>query len=132
LGFAVPSSRRAGAIRPTVALPPRKGRAHLMRVLEALARVQARNATPVASLLRQQAVRLPWGSTIIVITWGRGLGLVEALVGLRKSGFNVVVVLVRFGMRDVFPAELAALGFHVHEVRSEQDATLFDQSRVGV
>jgi uncharacterized protein (DUF58 family) len=132
LGFALPTSLRVRATRPSIAVPPGKGRAHLMRVLEALARAQARAAVPLATLLRQQAVRLPWGSTVVVVTWGRGLGLVEALVGLRKSGYNVVVVLVRFGMRDVFPAELAAMGFQVHEVRSEQDATLFDQVRVTV
>jgi uncharacterized protein (DUF58 family) len=132
LGFALPSSRALARERPSIAIPPGKGRAHLMRILEALARVQAQPSQPLASLLRQQAVRLPWGSTIAVITWGRALGLVDALVALRKSGFNVVVVLVRFGFRDVFPAELAAMGFQVHEVRSEEDVTLFDQKKVAV
>lgn len=131
LGFALPGSRSA-RMRPSIAVLPGKGRAHLMRVMEALARAQARNGYPLASLLRQQAVRLPWGSTIVVITWGRALGLVEALVNLRKAGYTVVIVLVRFGMRDTFPAEMAALGFQVYEVRSEQDTTLFDQRRVAV
>jgi uncharacterized protein (DUF58 family) len=129
LGFAIPGSL-APRRRPSIAVPPGKGRAHLMRVMEALARAQIRNGFPLASLLRQQAVRLPWGSTIIVITWGRAMGLVEALVNLRKAGFSVVLVLVRFGMRDTFPAEMAALGIQVHEVRSEQDATLIDQVRI--
>ncbi|MDQ3700509.1 MAG: hypothetical protein M3442_06260, partial [Chloroflexota bacterium] len=131
LGFALPGSRSA-RMRPSIAVLPGKGRAHLMRVMEALARAQARNGYPLASLLRQQAVRLPWGSTIVVITWGRALGLVEALVNLRKAGYTIVIVLVRFGMRDTFPAEMAALGFQVYEVRSEQDTTLFDQRRVAV
>jgi uncharacterized protein (DUF58 family) len=131
LGFATPGSL-VPRTKPSIAVPAGKGRAHLMRVLEGLARARARNAQPLASLLRQQAVRLPWGSTLIVITWGRTFGLVEALVSLRKAGFNVVVVLVRYGMRDVFPAELAAMGFQVHEIRSEQDATLFDRIRVAV
>jgi hypothetical protein len=103
-----------------------------MRVMETLARAQPRSGYPLASLLRQQAVRLPWGSTIVVITWGRAMGLVEALVNLRRAGFTVALVLVRFGMRDTFPAEMAALGFQVHEIRSEPDATLFDQRRVAV
>lgn len=131
LGFALPGSLPART-RPSIAVLPGKGRAHLMRVMEALARAQARNGYPLASLLRQQSVRLPWGSTIVVITWGRAMGLVEALVALRRAGYTVVIVLVRFGMRDTFPAEMAALGFQVHEVRSEQDATLFDQRRVAV
>ncbi len=131
LGFATPQSL-APRERPSIAVPPGKGRAHLMRVLEALARAQVRPGQPLASLLRQQAVRLPWGSTVVVITWGRAFGLVEALLNLRRAGFNVVVVLVRFGIRDTFPAELAALGLQVHEVRSEENATLFDQARVAV
>ncbi|MGH2355149.1 MAG: DUF58 domain-containing protein [Chloroflexota bacterium] len=131
LGFAVPGSL-APRVRPSIAVPPGKGRAHLMRIMEALARAQARNSYPLASLLRQQSVRLPWGSTIVVITWSRAMGLVEALINLRKAGFTVVLVLVRFGMRDTFPAEMAALGFQVHEVRSEQDTKLFDQAKVAV
>lgn len=129
LGFALPQSRPAQE-RPPIAVPAGKGRGHLMRVLEALARAQARHGYPLASLLRQQAVRLPWGSTVVVVTWGRAFGLVESLVGLRKAGYNVVIVLVRFGMRDTFPAELVAMGFQVHEVRSEEDATLFGESQV--
>lgn len=129
LGFATPESRLYRE-RPPMAIAPGKGRAHLIQIMELLARAQARAGLPLATLLRQQAVRLPWGSTIVVLTWGRAIGLLEALMGLRKAGFSVVVVLVRFGMRDVFPAELAAMGFQVHEVRSEQDATLFDEARV--
>jgi uncharacterized protein (DUF58 family) len=131
LGFATPESLIARE-RPSIAVPPGRGRGHLMRVLETLARAQLRNGQPIASLLRQQAVRLSWGSTVIVVTWGRAMGLTEALIGLRKSGFNVVVMLVRFGIRDTYPAELAALGLQVHEVRSEQDATLAEEHRVRV
>jgi len=131
LGFATPASLSPRE-RPTIAVRPGKGRTHLIRVLEALARAQIRNGQPIASLLRQQAVRLPWGSNILVVTWGRAMGLNEALIGLRKSGFNVVVILVRFGLRDTYPAELAALGIQVHEVRSEQDAALIEQHRVRV
>lgn len=131
LGFATPDSIPLRE-KPSIALPSGKGRTHLMRVLETLARAQLRSGQPLASLLRQQAVRLPWGSTVIVITFGRAMGLTEALIGLRKSGFNVVVLLVRFGMRDTYPAELAALGLQVHEVRSEQDTRLLDEARVAV
>ena len=131
LGFATPESIIPRE-RPSIAVSAGKGRAHLMRVLEALARAQLRNGQPIASLLRQQAVRLAWGSTVVVVTWGRAMGLTEALIGLRKSGYNVVVMLVRFGIRDTYPAELASLGLQVHEIRSEQDATLADQHRVRV
>ncbi|HET7768836.1 MAG TPA: DUF58 domain-containing protein [Chloroflexota bacterium] len=131
LGFATPDSLIPRE-RPTIAVAAGKGRSHVMRVLEALARAQLRNGQPLPSLLRQQAVRLAWGSTVVVVTWGRAMGLNEALIGLRKSGYNVVVLLVRFGIRDTYPAELAALGIQVYEIRSEQDATLAEQHRIRV
>jgi uncharacterized protein (DUF58 family) len=131
LGFATPESL-IPRDRPRIAISAGKGRSHTMRILEALARAQLRSGQPIASLLRQHAVRLAWGSTVVVVTWGRAMGLTEALIGLRKSGYNVVVMLVRFGIRDTYPAELAALGLQVHEIRSEQDATLAEQHRVQV
>jgi uncharacterized protein (DUF58 family) len=132
LGFALPGSQATSLMRPSLAVPPGKGRAQLLRMMETLARAQPRNGYPLSSLLRQQSVRVPWGSTIVVVTWGRAMGLVEALVNLRRAGFTVVLVLVRFGMRDTFPAEMAALGIQVHEVRSEADASLFDQHRINI
>lgn len=129
LGFAVPGSLAFSAT-PNIALPPGKGRAHLTRILEALARAQPHSTQPLSSLLRQGAVRLPWGSTIVVITWGRGVGLNDQLTNLRRAGFQVVVVLVRYGMRDTYPAELAALGFQVHEIRDDREVPLFDEKKV--
>lgn len=131
LGFATTESLIPRE-RPSIAIGAGKGRGQTMRILEALARAQLRSGQPLASLLRQQAVRLAWGSTVVVVTWGRAMGLTEALIGLRKSGYNVVVMLVRFGIRDTYPAELAALGLQVHEIRSEQDATLAEQHKVVV
>ena len=82
LGFALPGSQATSLMRPTLAVPPGKGRAQLMRMMETLARAEPRNGYPLSSLLRQQSVRIPWGSTIVVVTWGRAMGLVEALVNL--------------------------------------------------
>jgi uncharacterized protein (DUF58 family) len=76
-------------------LPPRKGRAHLMRLLEVLARLQPAEATPpLADLLRRQAAGLPWGATLIVITGSLDAALAEVLLGTRQAGLNAVLMVV--------------------------------------
>lgn len=111
-------------VPPTV-VPPGKGRAHLMRILEVLARAEAKGTIPIADLLKAQAARLPWGSTIIIITWGRAPGLLDTLLALRRANFNPVLVLVRFGQRDTYSTEVRAMAIPVHEVRKEEDIDVF-------
>src|SRR5205814_294173 len=50
-------------------IAPGKGRGHLMRLLELLARVELQErGDPLLSLLTRHSVSLPWGSTAVVIT----------------------------------------------------------------
>jgi uncharacterized protein (DUF58 family) len=72
----------------------RKGRGHLTRLLDALARVEAAEAEPIASLLIRSMGRLAWGSTIVVVTGRDTPELVAALTRLRQAGFALSVVLV--------------------------------------
>ena len=50
------------ASRPPL-LPSRRGRGHLLRILETLARLQMVESEPISQLLRQEMVNLPWGAT---------------------------------------------------------------------
>ena len=59
------------------ALPPRKGRAHLTRILDVLARVRSAPPTPFAQLFQYEAARLPWGTTVILITGRHRRGVVR-------------------------------------------------------
>ena len=78
----------------TAALPVRKGRAHLMSILDVLARVQTEPTYPFLSLLRQRSLDLPWGSTAIAITSEESEGLFPSLIQMQRRGFNVVLILV--------------------------------------
>lgn len=76
-------------------LPPHKGRGQLIQILEILARVQAATPTQFLERLRQEAVHLSWGTTIIVITSGESEELLETLLLLKRSGFQPTLVLVQ-------------------------------------
>jgi len=77
-------------------LPPRKGRTHLLHLLDLLARVGAsaeEGAAPFVQLLSQQSLGLPWGSTVVAITAAEAPGLLDTLLALRRRGLFVVLVL---------------------------------------
>lgn len=74
-------------------LPPRKGRAHLMRVLEVLATVEMAETEALAALLSREIHRLSWGTTLILLTGQAGEDLFEALFQARRSGMNATLVL---------------------------------------
>ena len=81
----------------TAALPLRKGREHLMHVLDLLARVEivteAELAVPFLDVLNRKSLALPWGSTVVAITSQEGEGLLETLLGLRRRGLRILLVL---------------------------------------
>jgi len=73
-------------------VPPRRGRAHLMRILDVLARIRAAETFPFVQLLHQQMVHLSWGTTLILITPHIDDGLFDALFQARRAGLNTVLI----------------------------------------
>ncbi len=112
-------------VTPTSArfyLPPRSERAHLMSILEVLARVQVTEEPGFLTLLRQESVRLTFGATITVITGREHEGLLDTLAYLRRAGFAVALILVQPAQT---PPDLRGraqlLGIPVRRVWREQD-----------
>ena len=77
----------------TNAIPARKGRAHLMRILESLARVKALETTSLAQLIRRHRAGLPWGTTIILLTGSANQQLFDELIQCKRAGMSVVMIL---------------------------------------
>ena len=81
----------------TAALPLRKGREHLMHILDLLARVElapeAEAAVPFLELLNRRSLALPWGSTVVAVTSQEVEGLLETLLVLRRRGLRILLVL---------------------------------------
>ena len=75
------------------ALPPRKGRAHLTRILDVLARVRSAPTTPFAPLFQYEAARLPWGTTVILILGAIDEELFNEIFRAQRAGLNVVLIL---------------------------------------
>ena len=103
-------------------LPPRSERAHLMSLLEVLARVQITSAAPFVDLLRRESVNLSWGATLAVITGRESEALFDTLVYLRRVGFAVALILIQPARPS---AELQKrgdlLGVPIHRIWKEQD-----------
>ncbi len=75
-----------------VSIPPRRGRAHLMRILEALASVQLAETQPLVDVLRHEIPRLSWGTTLLIITPSIQEALFDELFQARRAGMNVVLI----------------------------------------
>jgi uncharacterized protein (DUF58 family) len=73
-------------------IPPRRGRAHLMRILESLAKVQLADTQPLVDVLRREVPHLSWGTTLLVVTPSIQDALFDGLFQARRSGMNVVLI----------------------------------------
>jgi len=103
-------------------LPPRSERAHLMSLLEVLARVQIATESSFVDLLRRESVKLSWGTTLSVITGRESEALFDTLVYLRRAGFAVALILVQSTRPSAELQKRAdLLGVPVHRVWRERD-----------
>ena len=74
-------------------LPPRKGKGHLMRMLETLARVEMTHESPLALMVQRERSVLPWGTTLLVVTGQVEQDLLNELHQARRSGQNALLIL---------------------------------------
>jgi uncharacterized protein (DUF58 family) len=103
-------------------LQPHKGRGHLMRTLDLLARVQVSNRTNFPGILRQQYPRLTWGTTLILITGQAPDAIFDAMFQARRYGLNPMLILMGPN-HETRQIQLKAERFGVpfHSVRYDAD-----------
>jgi len=111
-------------------LPPRKGRAHLIHILEVLARIGMGETYPLVERLQKESVHLAWGVTLIVITGQVDEALLTALVQARRAGLKAIIVLA--GRESAMEAasytrRAQHLGFPVHHIHTERDLDVWRQ-----
>jgi uncharacterized protein (DUF58 family) len=103
-------------------LPPRSERAHLVSLLEVLARVQITSQASLTALLRRASMDLPWGATISVITGRESAELFDSLLYLRRAGFAVALTLVQPARPSAEMRERTGLlQVPIHRVWAEDD-----------
>jgi uncharacterized protein (DUF58 family) len=73
-------------------LPVRNGQGHLMNILDVLARVEPAETAPFLEILRQEVVRLPWGTTLVLVTGSADEALFDELFQIRRMGLNAVLI----------------------------------------
>lgn len=122
VGLTTVADDAATGERARVALPPRGERAHLLHLLDVLARLQVVTDEPFADLLRRQRAKLSWGATIAAITGRTDDELLETLLALGRGGFAVVLILVQPGRpAGVGHSGPDLPGVAVHYITTERD-----------
>ncbi len=76
------------------AIPPRPGRAHLMKILERLARIEAAETLPFNQWATNACLHLSWGVTILAITTRGDAAACQTLHRLVRAGFNPVLIAI--------------------------------------
>jgi len=105
-----------------VRIPPRPGRAHLMKILEKLARVEAQGSVPFPNWVPRACTNLSWGVTVIAITPTGDDKTCAALHQLVKSGYNPVLIVIETyqDVREIRD-KARGLGFQAYKVSEDRD-----------
>lgn len=102
------------------AIPPRPGRAHLMKLLEWLARVQLDETRPLTEWLPRATVNLAWGTTVVAITPSANEEMSATLHRLRRAGLNPVLIAIEpHAEFRVVSERCRRLGIAAHQVADE-------------
>src|SRR5215207_543814 len=109
-------------------IPARKGKRHLMRLLETLARVEVIDNSAFGSFIQKQRYQLAWGTTLIVITGSAGDELMDELYQARRRGQNPVLILAgRDSTKEAIRQRAAVFDIPVFSIATERDLTLWMQ-----
>jgi uncharacterized protein (DUF58 family) len=128
VGLSVNGEDPLGADGQPQSLLPRKGRAHLTRVLDVLARIRAAQARPFVQLFQQEHTHLPWGTTSILITGNLDEALFDEIFRARRAGVNVVVILVgKVPAIEAIRRRSQHFGLKIHEIYDERDLARWRQ-----
>lgn len=126
VGFATNGTDSLSADRRAPVLLPGKGRGHLMRILDVLARIQLHESSSFTHLLQRQRVHSAWGTTVVLITGNADHALFDEMFQMRRSGLNVVLILcghVIDAKEIIHRAQ--HFGIPVHQFMTEQDLDIW-------
>jgi uncharacterized protein (DUF58 family) len=107
------------------AIPPRKGKRHLIRLLETLARVETIENSALLPLLQQERYQLTWGTTLIAITGTVSDELLDELYQARRAGQNAVVITVGSDSGEAARRRAKTFGIPVFSIDNERDLKIW-------
>lgn len=107
---------------------PRKGRAHLMRYLELLARIKAQETESLARLIGRTRPQLSWGTTVVMVTGATDQALFDEIIQTKRSGLNPVLILCgRHADVEETRKKAKITGVVLYEFRSEEDLRIWQR-----
>ncbi len=114
-------------------IPPRAGRAHLMKVLEVLARIElSAEAPPFSTWMQRVMLHLGWGTTVIAITPTGDEAVCRALHRLQRAGLNAVLIVTQPILRFSEVRQRAKyFGFPAHRITREDELEAWQLSSIG-
>jgi len=109
-------------------LAVRKGRAHLMRLLETMARLKTSQGIPLARLLHDQRPHLSWGTTVVLITGQAEEELFDEFFQAQRSGLDIVLILCGevTGLHEI-KRRAKRFGIPVYNIWGEQDLEVWQK-----
>ena len=123
---AMPSNERM-----MVPLTPRTGRAHLMKLLEQLARIAAEDTVPFNQWGTTACQPLNWGVTLLVVTASGDEATCQTLHRLVRSGYNPILLLVEPSANFGLVRQRAHhLGFAAFQVIEDKDLRVIGQEKL--
>lgn len=118
---------------PPQFIPPQKGKQHLMRLLETLARVTTTSESATGPLLQQLRYELAWGTTLIVITGRPGADVLDELYQARRWGKQALLILAgKDSVEEETLRRAQAFGIPYISIGSEHDLRIWMQETRGV
>lgn len=107
-------------------IPPRKGKHHMMRLLETLARLEMIDNVALVPLMQEQRYQLAWGTTLIVITGDASDALLDELYQARRSGQNAIVILAGgSASEDATRRRATTFGIPLYSIATERDLKIW-------
>jgi uncharacterized protein (DUF58 family) len=109
----------------TPSFPLRKGREHLMHMLDLLARIEVASETeplPFLDLVNRESLGLPWGSTVVMVTAKEVENMLGVMLGLRRRGLSIILALLCPGHEFALTVQKAdQIGVRALRIGSEQE-----------
>lgn len=114
------------SVSRTVRISPGRRPGQLTRILENLGQIAPAYGDKIGTIMAEEIVRLPWGSSIVLITSQLGADLQRTLLRMaRSSGARRFVVIVVGDVPELFP-ELRRR-FAVYHLDTEEAWDVIDQ-----
>jgi uncharacterized protein (DUF58 family) len=109
-------------------IPSRKGRTQLVNILDLLARIQGTEVYPLIEMLEKETPRLPWGTTIVIITGSINDALFDEIFQIQRRGQNVVMIIAGLGGNIKQARQQAKrFGFPIYAVPNEKSLNVWRQ-----